>query len=293
LRIALVAILLLIVCVVGWTFFIGPNRLVIREERQPGNAGYNLMMVRGTARYLVECKNSAAHRVTEQSIRDLASMVQLQGAEGAVVATTGRVDPAALQLAAARRIEVLSGVDLWRQIKHWTPHDLRAEAEARARGGAVKHAALAGAFAIVVGLVTAALADRTSPPLLVSENPTAVAPPPMPAPAPVPAPNDPVERGGPIAMPDASLTPSQLTARRSAAALEVRGNLIVKNAQWPTKSTIVVTLHQPGAAIPDGLFGEVCRVLIQYEELRYTRVQIESPALDPTAAAAVRWCQCR
>jgi predicted MPP superfamily phosphohydrolase len=32
LRIALVAILLLIVCVVGWTFFIGPNRLVIREE---------------------------------------------------------------------------------------------------------------------------------------------------------------------------------------------------------------------------------------------------------------------
>jgi predicted MPP superfamily phosphohydrolase len=32
LRIALVAILLLIFCVVGWTFFIGPNRLVIREE---------------------------------------------------------------------------------------------------------------------------------------------------------------------------------------------------------------------------------------------------------------------
>ena len=94
-------------------------------------------------------------------------------------------------------------------------------------------------------------------------------------------------------MPDASLTEDQLAARRASAALELRGNPTVQNAIWATKSTLVVTLHQAGVAVPDSMFDEACRVLVQYEELRYTRVQVESPALDPASTPNVRWRQCR
>ncbi len=274
------------------------------EERRPGEGGFDLMMTRGSSRYLVECKNGAAHRVTEQSIRDLAKVVEMQGAEGAVLATTGRVEPAALQFAANRRIEVLSGPDLWRQAKPWVAHDLRHEAEAKARGGFSKRLVLTGLIALTSGFLVAGLVPRPNvdaardvatvltpaPPPVAIQPSTAelVVEPSVPGVTGVPS-----APSVPTAMPDASMSEEQRAARRTSAVLEVRGNPVVQNANWSTKSTLVVSLHQPGAEIPDALFDEFCRILVQYEELRYSRLQVETPGVEPGAAPTVRWRQCR
>lgn len=268
------------------------------DERRPGEGGFDLMMTRGSARYLVECKNGAAHRVTEQSIRDLAKVVEMQGAEGAVLATTGRVEPAALLFAANRRIEVLAGPDLWRQVKPWVAHDLRHEAEAKARGGLGKRLLLTGLIALTSGLLVAVLVPRQK---VDAAREVAADVPPAPPPLAIqPAtaelavePSVPDDPNVPTAMPDASMSEEQREARRASAVLEVRGNPVVQKANWSTKSTLVVSLHQPGAEIPGALFEEFCRILVQYEELRYSRLQVETPALQPEAAPTVRWRQCR
>ena len=42
--------------------------------------------------------------------------------------------------------------------------------------------------------------------------------------------------------------------------------------------------------IDTGLVNEACAILVQYEELRYTRLQLEPPA---GTAGQVRWRQCQ
>jgi restriction system protein len=263
------------------------------EERRPGEGGFDLMMTRGTSQYLVECKNSATHRVTVASLSDLAGLVAHQGAEGAVLATTGNVEPAALALAPSRRVELIAGTELWRQIKPWIPPELRDEIQLRARTAFARRAAGSLAIALAAGVACGAIAASLRGPaatVTAADNATARAPQP---PIAVPTATPPAALGIPAAMPDASLTEDQLAARRASAALELRGNPTVQNAIWATKSTLVVTLHQAGVAVPDSMFDEACRVLVQYEELRYTRVQVESPALDAAATPNVRWRQCR
>jgi restriction system protein len=266
------------------------------DDRRPGEGGFDLLMTRGTSRYLVECKNGAAHRVTEQSVRDLAALVEMQGAEGAVLATTGEVDAAACVTAANRRVELIAGPNLWRQVKPWVPHDLKLEVEASARGGLAKGIAISLACAALAGFATVALWPRP----VTDTAPVAAAAAPPPAPAVTPtadpsaaAPPPAAAPRAPAALPDPNLTEEELASRRAMAAMETRSNPAVLNAVWSTKSTMVATLRQPGAEITDALFEHICGVLVQFEELRYTRLQIESPAVDPKAPATVRFKQCR
>lgn len=264
------------------------------DERLPGQGGFDLMMTRGSAQYLVVCKNGAAHRVNEPSLRELASLVEMQGAEGAVLATAGRVDPGMHEQARVRRIEILAGRDLWRQVKPWAPQELRHDIESRARAVTLRNGALTAGLALAAGLAVALLVPMPRTAVSPAKLGTGVAPPRPPAAVAAITPaHAPPTSGMPAAMPDASLSEKELSTRRATAVLEVRGNPTVQNAQWATRSTLVVVLHQAGAPIPDGLFSEVCRILVQYEELRYTRVQIESPPAEPGGAAGVRWRQCQ
>jgi restriction system protein len=264
------------------------------DERLPGQGGFDLMMTRGSAQYLVVCKNGAAHRVNEQSLRELSSLVDMQGAEGAVLATAGHVDASIAEQARVRRIEILAGRELWRQVKPWVPQDLRQDIESRARGATIRSAVLTAGIALAAGLGVALIAPVPKTSVAPAQAGSGVASPRPPAavaavtPTPAPA-----ASGMPVAMPDASLSEKELSTRRATAVLEVRGNPTVQNAQWATRSTLVVVLHQAGVPIPDGLFSEVCRILVQYEELRYTRVQIESPSPEPGGAPGVRWRQCQ
>lgn len=262
------------------------------EQAGPGEGGYELTMLRGRSRYLVSCKNGASHRVGDTAVRELASLVQLQGAEGAVLATTGHVDASALRLAGQQGIELLAGNELWRQLERFVPHELRQEAQARAAHSVLRRSVGSLAAGTVAALVLMlVLPDRRAADGDARVAPAAAAP--SRATAADTAPLAPPRDGLPAAMPDDSLTEAELAARRASAALEIRGNPVVENAVWATRSTLVVTLIRTGAEIPDSLFEESCRILVQYEEMRYSRLQIESAASDPGAPATVRWRQCR
>ena len=63
----------------------------------------------------------------------------------------------------------------------------------------------------------------------------------------------------------------------------------VDNAGWSTQSTLVIRMLRADG-IDSGLVNEACAILVQYEELRYSRLQLEPPA-DSTAP--VRWRQCQ
>lgn len=257
-------------------------------ERRPGDGGFDLLMERGKSKYLIDCKNGSSHEITEKEIRDLATVMQMQGAEGAVFATCGDVEPGARRLAANRRIEILAGEELWRQARPWVPHEVREEVQAEARSERNRLAlysiavALAGGIgsmlvipALQRGAVDMAAADMDAE--VMRTEPATVA--------------DRTDETLPLP-PD--LTPDQAEARRATAALEVRSLPAVYNAHWSTRSTLVVTLH-PGVTLTRELPQEMCERILQFEELRYIRMQIETPAEGGADAPTgqVRWRQCR
>ena len=87
----------------------------------------------------------------------------------------------------------------------------------------------------------------------------------------------------------AKLTEQQRLERRLAAATEVGELEAAENAGWSTQSTLVIRMNRADG-IDTGLVNEACAILVQYEELRYTRLQLEPPA---GTTGQVRWRQCQ
>src|SRR5690606_31432614 len=63
----------------------------------------------------------------------------------------------------------------------------------------------------------------------------------------------------------------------------------VKAAMWSTQSTLVVSMARPDS-MDRGLVNDACAILVEYEELRYSRLQLEPP---PGSEVPVRWRQCQ
>ncbi|MBB5206718.1 restriction endonuclease [Chiayiivirga flava] len=271
------------------------------SERKLGDGGFDLLLERGTSSYLVICKNAGGQQVTPQNVTDLQRTMQHEDAEGALIIACGRADVATLDLARSRGIEVIAGHALWRQIRHLLPYDIRDEAEASARrmrsrrlwiavGAALLAGALAWAAASGLGSTPDAAVDRPQP---AAPRPVAPAVPPAPTAA-TPVPHAaPSATGTAPGLPDPTLSEAQLETRRATSAMEVRSIPGVDDASWPTKSTLVVSMPASTGAVPDTLLADVCRVLLQYEEQRYTRLQLEVASGVEDQPPTVRWRQCR
>ncbi|WP_158637186.1 hypothetical protein [Arenimonas daejeonensis] len=61
------------------------------------------------------------------------------------------------------------------------------------------------------------------------------------------------------------------------------------NAIWSTQSTLVIRMNS-GDGIDLGIVNDACAILTEYEELRYTRLQLEPPSNEDVP---VRWRQCQ
>ncbi len=315
-------------------------------ERKPGDDGFDLLMVRGTSRYLVQCKHGAAFRLNAASLRELSKVMGMQGADGAIVLTTGRSEPGARALAENERIEIIDQEPLWTQLRPLLPESdrkrietLAEQARNRRLAAVVAAALLAGGAGYVLSASlqaprpaqdASAVAQSPAPattPAPVQPAPVAAAPtvaPAEPAAAVLPSPDSgdaaqaasqAAASGSPsaVASPEAAptseaqveasrqavqalaeiaqLDEAQLEARRqqaAAMAARVRG---IERADWQTRSTLVIGLAREWIADPDGAAEAVCVELVKFEELRYTRIQLEAADADP--AFRVRWRQCR
>ncbi len=253
-------------------------------DRSPGKGGFDLLFQRGASTYLVQCKNSAIQRVSAQMVGELNSLMQSNEADGAIIASCGIADPKAMDLAQERRIDVIAGPNLWFFLKDEVPHDVREESEAHAQRRRMVRLGISGGLALVAALLCLTL--WPSPP-----------PPAAPV-APVAARSAPAAnaaaREAAAALPDASLTEDQLRSRRANVEMEVRSNPNIAVAAWQTKSTLLLRLNTAlDETALEALVRDACEVLLQREELRYTRLQLEIPTNLPDQPYVARWRQCR
>ncbi len=259
-------------------------------DRPPGKDGFDLLFTRGNSRYLVQCANAANQRVSATTVGQLYTLTQMQDADGAIIASCAAAEPAALKLAQERRIEIIADRDLWAHLKPWVAYDQRVDAETTARTVQRQRLLTAALVALIAAIAAFALAAllrpnvEVPPPAPTAEHAT---PPRAAVPKPKPAANTPE-------LPDVTLTAEQLAARRASSLLEVRSLARVSSATWSSQSTLQVGLD---AALSDAelekLVSGVCGSLLQYEELRFIRLQVEVPNQTSGQPPVVRWRQCR
>lgn len=285
------------------------------SSRQPGDGGAEFLLIKGDERCLLGYKHGTAYRLGEANVRDFANAVQLQGADSGMLVTLGSAEGFARDLARRYGVDLTDGRSLWPQVEPFAAPQMVEAIRNQAANEIRKGQRLGMIASAVLGLLVFAVgyAMQPSDPEPVN-TPTA-----SPAPAPAPEPGTRESPAGeapdaeasaePEAPPSrftddasrqadealreleevAKLTEQQRIERRLAAAAEVGELEAADTATWSTQSTLVIRMNRADG-IDTGLVNEACGVLVQYEELRYTRLQLEPPA---GGTGQVRWRQCQ
>jgi restriction system protein len=89
------------------------------QENEAGGAdgGVDLVLTRGSDRYLVQCKQWRARQVGVAPVRELYGVMAAKGAAGGYVVTSGVFTEEAKRFAEGREIELIDGEQLFKMIK--------------------------------------------------------------------------------------------------------------------------------------------------------------------------------
>lgn len=264
-------------------------------QADSSNGGTAFLLRQGAEKIVLDYKHGTAYRLGEASVREFEAAVRLRGALRGILITLGSIEPRAATVAAEGNVQLIDGVHLWAKLRPFLNDKLleqvRGQAAAATRNGLWKGllaSGLAGVVVFVAGQVMAPAAPAVAAP------PSAVAASLQPAgsqPAPQPAQDAMLQQLNATAEAMeavARLSPEQLANRRADAAKQVAQISQVATAAWSAPRTLLISLNHT-----DGkdkvLVEEVCRIIVQHEEMRFTRIQLNPPA-DSTQA--VRWRLC-
>ena len=229
-------------------------------------------------RSLLSCKHGSAYRLAVPAVSELAENLRFQSATSGLLVTPGQIESAARAPARAAGIELIDGAKLWPEIAPLLPVSLTDEVNHLADVRAKRQIGFAWLAAVAAGAVVAMLgAGGTSAPppttVVVARQPAVVA-------------SDPAGSAAPAAVPPVMLTLEEEDAQRQ----EVIGSISslpgIDRALWSTRSTLLVHLADEGR---DHL-TEICAVLVRYDGLRASRVQLQPP---PGSTQRVRFRQCQ
>ncbi len=285
------------------------------SSRQPGDGGTEFLLIKGDERCLLGYKHGTAYRLGEANVRDFANAVQLQGATSGILVTLGSAEGFARDLARRYGVDLIDGRSLWPQVEPFAPAALIEDIRAHAARQISHGQRIGGIASLALGLVVFGLgsvmqpdtaptlstpagapaASTPSPAIAAATTEAATAPAAAPDAAPAPAPQfqDEASRAANAALEElkevAKLTDQERTQRRLVAASRIADLETANNALWSTQSTLVISLIS-GDGIDKGIVNEACAILTEYEELRYTRLQLEPPAGEEVP---VRWRQCQ
>ncbi|MBY4594929.1 restriction endonuclease [bacterium BD-1] len=283
------------------------------SSRQPGDGGAEFLLVKDDERCLLGYKHGTAYRLGEANVRDFANAVQLQGAGSGILVTLGSAEGFARDLARRYGVDLMDGRSLWPQVEPFAPPGMVAAIRDQAAREIRKGQRLGMAGSVVLGLLVFAGGYLASRPAALEPAPSTEAAAQADATpaasstdagAEAPAATDAAADAAPRFADEASqqadaalreleevakLTEQERMQRRLAAATEVSELEQAENAIWSTQSTLVIRMVDADG-IDTGLVNEACAILVKYEELRYTRLQLEPPS-DSTAP--VRWRQCQ
>jgi hypothetical protein len=258
--------------------------------------GTETMLDKGRDKVLLDYKHGTAYCLGEASVRDFAAQVRMRGAHRGILATLGTLEPGAGGAAAAGDILLIDGPQLWSMVRPFLSETMLAsvgnQASAATRKGwwtGIVASALAGAAVFVGGQFwpgadTAAKTDGGTAPVA---NDSAVAAPVQDAPG-QDAMLQRLHKAAEAMAEVDKLSPEQLVQRRAAVAKQVGQLVQVNTAAWSAQRTLLLTLNSTDGK-DQKLIEEVCRILLQNEEMRYTRIQLDPPDGSPLA---VRWRLC-
>lgn len=243
--------------------------------------GTDILLQRQNALALLSCKYGNAAIVGAPAILGLAKSAELRGAQGVIVVTPGRFDDEARRLADGQQLELVDGEVLWHEVRPFVPADALQLAAIPAP------TPLQRALPWLAGLLVASVAWM----LLQGggDTPSANDPAPQTPPATVTATTP---RGNPVPAPATApaaaivTDPTSLARRRKETADAISTLPGVDRAAWSTQSTLIVYLATADA---DPL-PALCPLLLRYEELAPSRLQLQPPA---DSEAPVRFRQCR
>jgi len=265
------------------------------SSRQPGDGGTEFLLMKGDERCLLGYKHGTAYRLGEANVRDFANAVQLQGAATGILVTLGTAEAFARDLARRYGVELIDGRTLWPQVEPFASPTLvegiRDMAAAEIRRG--QHMGIVGSLLLGTTVFAVAALSQPAETEAVAASTTGAATSAAPG---VPATavfEDPASVAAGKAMKAleaiAKLTDEQRAQRRRVAAARIADLAQANNAIWSTNSTLVISLAS-GDGIDSGIVNDACAVLLEYEELRYSRLQLEPPA---GSGVPVRWRQCQ
>jgi restriction system protein len=269
----------------------GYQRSAVAEA--PAGGATEVMLTKDGQDVLLEYKHGTAYHLSDSNVREFVNDVSLNGAREGILVTLGSADAGALRVAATHNVQVIVGNALWPKVRNYVLPSLlesvRKQAGARTRMGL-----WSGALASVIAgaLVFVLLGDHTGADDAPQVADAEVAPLHGQAPK---APTDEqmlaqINATAKAYQEAAKLSPEERAHRRADVAHRIAGLPRVGQANWSAQSTLLVTLRSAGDDADDSrLLEETCRLLVQQEEMRFTRVQLESPA---DSGRRVRWRSC-
>jgi hypothetical protein len=239
---------------------------------------------------LLGYKHGTAYHLSETNVRDFAGDVKMQGAARGILVTLGVAEPNAPGLAKRYGIELVDGAALWPKVREFLPANIRDHVRLQTAAQTWKTIWIGTAGSLALGVAVffvannlasdenlnplataattsrAAASDATSSAALKKINATAAA-----------------------MKQVATLTDAELVQRRADALKQITSNAQVGSAGWSSESTLLITLRQSDGA-DAGLIENVCGILSGYEELHFTRLQLQPPV---SSTMPVRWRQCK
>ncbi len=264
-----------------------------REEissRQPGDGGTEFLLKKGSALTLLSYKHGTAYHLGEANIRDFANGVQLIGASKGILVTLGTIESMAKDVASRYDIMVIDGNALWPRIEGFlssnTLDTVRSQASAQTKSKVQLGAAISVAAAIISFFAFGGLGgiDSREPDKISEQAKQTIA-----------NANKPIDPT--VAKLDATakameevdkLTETQLAQRKADSAKSIAAMPEVNSAIWYSASTLQLNLNTEKND-DKALIAQICRILTQHEELRYTRLQLDPP---PGSNVPVRFRQC-
>jgi restriction system protein len=263
-----------------------------RGDRQIGDGGAEYLLTRNREKVLLSYKHGTAYRIGEANVRDFANGVQLQGATSGILITLGMAEGSARDLAKRYDVQLIDGPALWPKIRGYAPESIKEHVQTVAAlktrnglwTGAIASVFLGLLVFLAGGFLQGGNADSQAD-ALAKIKPAAARV--------VVAQEDPtlkkINETAKAMAAVANLTDQERAERRVKAARQVAEIVQIAAAGWSTQSTLQLTLKQSDGADAN-LVAEVCRILTQNEELRFTRVQLDPPS---GSTVPVRWRQCQ
>ena len=257
-----------------------------------------VLLSHGNEKVLLGYKHGTAYHLSEANVREFVNALHMRGARRGILLTLGSTAGPASRVASTHDVQLIDGPALWAKVRNFIQPQMlervRKQASAKTRKGiwvgAIGSVLLGGTVYFVddymqpqapdapvdVALATDATASKPA-------APSASTPPRSDA-----AMLEQINATARAMAEVAKLSSTQLARRRVDVAKKIALIPQVDNAIWSAQRTLLVSLNKTDGK-DEVLIEEICRIVIQNEEMRFTRIQLESPA---ESGARVRWRLC-